>query len=89
MARAERIEARLSSSERRRIRRAAEFEGQSLSSFIVEAAVERADRVIESQTVTTLPADYFDKVVSALDRAGPAPRLARAAKVIRRKQRIG
>lgn len=86
--RSERIEARLSADERARIERAARFEGRSLSSFIVEAAVERADQILAEPTVTVVPADYFDRLVAALDEPGPAPRLGRAADHVRRNRRI-
>lgn len=84
----DRVEARLSPDERQRIHRAAEFSGQSMSSFIVSAAVEKADSVIAEQAVTTVPADYFDRLVAEIDRAGKAPRLARAAKRARQHSRI-
>lgn len=86
-AKTERIEARLSRSERRRIDKAAALEGQSLSSFMVAAAAEKAEQVIAAQTTTVVPTEYFDRLVSAIDRADPAPRLARAAK--RALRRIG
>lgn len=86
--RTERVEARLSPEERQRIRRAADLAGQSLSKFMVGAAVEKAERVIASQATTGLPPDYFDRLVSALDEAEPAPRLARAAKALLRRGRI-
>lgn len=84
----ERVEARLSAEERDRIERAARFEGRSLSSFMVDAAVERADQVLADHTVTVLPADYFDTLVAALDAPDRASRLARAAKQAARRQRI-
>lgn len=83
----ERIEARLSPGERSRIDQAAALEGQSLSSFMVAAAAEKAEQVIAAQTTTVVPSEYFDQLVSAIDRADPAPRLARAAK--RGRRRIG
>lgn len=84
----DRVEARLSRDERRQIHRAAEIAGQSLSSFIVAAAVEKAQQVITESLVTTVAADYFDKLVSAIDDVGAAPRLARAAKRARERPRI-
>ena len=87
--RSERVEARLSAEERARIERAARFEGRSLSSFIVEAAVERADQVLADPAVTVVPADYFDRLVAALDEPGRAPRLEQAAKRVSQDRRIG
>ncbi|MFA5890663.1 MAG: DUF1778 domain-containing protein [Actinomycetota bacterium] len=84
----ERVEARLSSQERKLIERAAAFEGQSLSSFMVAAATERAEQVISAQTTTMLPADYFDRLLAAIDRAEDAPRLTVAAKKARQHGRI-
>ncbi len=87
--RSERVEARLSADERARIERAARFEGRSLSSFIVEAAVERADQILAEPTVTVVPAEYFDRLVAALDEPGRAPRLVQAGKRVSQVRRIG
>jgi uncharacterized protein (DUF1778 family) len=84
----DRIEARLSPDERARILRAAGFRGLSVSSFIVAAAVEKADEVISEQTVTTVPPDYFDQLLQALDEPEAAPALERAAQRARRRPRI-
>ena len=45
----ERVEARLSPEERSRIEEAAEVAGESMSSFIVIAAVGRADEIIANK----------------------------------------
>lgn len=87
-AKSERVEARLTPDERERIHRAADFEGQSVSSFMVAAAVEKADEVISEHTVTRVPADYFDQLLQALDDPGPAPQLRRAARRARQRPRI-
>ena len=84
----DRIEARLSPEERERILRAAGFQGLSMSSFIVAAAVEKADEVISEHDITMVPPDYFDQLVEALDEPDPAPALERAAQRIRRRPRI-
>lgn len=86
--RSDRIEARLSPDERARILRAAGFRGLSMSSFIVAAAVEKADEIISEQTVTKLPPDYFDQLLRALDEPEAAPALERAAQRARRRPRI-
>lgn len=85
----ERVEARLSSDERRRIEQAAEIAGESMSSFLVKAAVSRADDVVAAQLSTIVPPGYFDELVAALDE-GPEdlPRLAAAARRARRRPRI-
>lgn len=84
-----RVEARLSDNERMRIDRAAQLAGQSVSSFVVSAAVEKADQVIAESDVTSVPADYFDRLLASIDRADRAPRLTRAAKRARQARRIG
>jgi uncharacterized protein (DUF1778 family) len=84
----DRMEARVSPEERQRIERAAAAQGVSVSAFMVNAAVDRADEVMAEATTTTVPADYFDSLLAALDLAEPAPRLARAAKDSARSKRI-
>jgi len=84
-----RVEARLSADQRDRIERAAHLAEESLSAFIVAAAVQRADVVIAEHSSTVVPSGYFDQLLVALD-AGPeaSPRLAAAAKRSRKRQRI-
>ncbi|MCA1847082.1 MAG: DUF1778 domain-containing protein [Actinobacteria bacterium] len=84
----DRIEARLSPDERALILRAAGFQGLSMSSFIVAAAVEKADQIITEQTVTRVPPDYFDQLLEALDEPESAPALERAVQKVRRRPRI-
>jgi uncharacterized protein (DUF1778 family) len=85
----DRVEARLSPDERERIGRAAAFAGESMSTFIVAAAVQRADELIAEHSATTVPSDYFDRLLAALDEPPePSPRLAAAAKRARRQPRI-
>jgi uncharacterized protein (DUF1778 family) len=85
----DRVEARLSPEQRDRIGRAAAFTGESMSTFIVSAAVQRADDVIAERSSTVVPSDYFDELLAALDEAPEAsPRLAAAAKRARRQSRI-
>ena len=85
----DRVEARLSPEQRSRIELAADFAGESMSSFIVIAAVDRADELIAAQTSTVVPSDYFDQLLAALDEpAETSPRLTAAAKRARRQRRI-
>lgn len=84
----DRVEARLSPDDRERIEQAASVTGVSVSAFMVDAAVERADEIIAAATTTVVPADYFDALLEALDEPEPAPRLARAAKRARRTAHI-
>lgn len=84
----DRFEARLSTDERERIERAAATAGQSMSAFMVGAAVDRADEVIAAVMTTVVPTDYFDGLLAVLDEPEPAPRLAEAAGRARRTSRI-
>ncbi|MHB8464179.1 MAG: type II toxin-antitoxin system TacA family antitoxin [Acidimicrobiales bacterium] len=86
--RSDRIEARLSPDQRERIDRAARFEGQTRSAFVVAAAVEKADQVIADLTTTRVPVDFFEQLLAALDDPGEAPALARAARRARRTPRL-
>ncbi len=84
----DRMETRVSPEERERIERAASVAGLSASAFIVSAAVERADEIIAEVTTTTVPADYFDELLKALDKPGAAPRLAKAVEQVNRRGRV-
>ncbi len=79
-ARTERVEARIAPDEHSRIKRAADLEHTSISSFMVAAAAEKADRVIAEHHTTILPAGFFDDLLAALDTPGvPNAVLAKAA----------
>ncbi|MGA0878850.1 MAG: DUF1778 domain-containing protein [Ilumatobacteraceae bacterium] len=84
----DRIEARLSPDERALIDRAAALSGTSSSAFVVRAAVDRADEVLTSSMVTATPAEYFDRLLAALDEPDPVPGLAEAVVRARRSTRI-
>jgi len=73
--RTERVEARISPAEHSRIKRAADLEHTSISSFMVAAAAEKADRVIAEHHTTTVTAAFFDELLAALD----TPAIANAA----------
>lgn len=75
----ERLEARVSPEERARLEWAARVAGTSVSTFVIDAAVERAEGVIAAEMTTSLPAAYFDSLLDALDEAEAAPTLTRAA----------
>lgn len=85
---AERVEARLTSVQRRQIEQAASLAGESVSGFIVLAALERAESVVVERATTVVAADYFDQLVASLDQPDEASRLARAARTARRRRRI-
>lgn len=87
-ARAERLEARLTSAQRKQIEQAASLAGESISSFVVLAALDRAEVLVREQASTVVPASYFDQLIRSLDDAEQAPRLARAAAQAKRRRRI-
>ena len=70
-----RIELRAAPERERRIRYAAELSRQSLSSFVLDAAADRAEEVIASSSATVVPSDFFDELWSALG-AAPQPNAA-------------
>jgi uncharacterized protein (DUF1778 family) len=66
-----------------RLRAAAAATEQSLTDFVISAAVARADEVLASHTL--VPADYFDQLIAALDApATPNEALRTAARRPRR-----
>lgn len=87
-AKAERLEARLTSTERKQIEHAAALAGESVSSFVVLAALGRADVLVREQASTVVPAAYFDRLVASLDEPEDAPGLARASAAVGRRRRI-
>jgi uncharacterized protein (DUF1778 family) len=78
-AKSERLEARVSPEERARLEWAARVAGTSVSTFVIDAAVERADDLIAGEMTTAVPAAYFDQLIAALDEPDDAPTLTRAA----------
>lgn len=68
MARTSRIEMRAEPERVRRIRHAAALTHQSVSSFVLDAASERADDVIAQNAMTVVSDDFFDALLEALDR---------------------
>jgi len=86
-AKSDRLEARLTSAQRREIERAATLASESVSSFVVTAAVQRAEALVAEHSSTVVPAAYFDRLVASLDEP-EAPGLARAARNARRRKRI-
>ena len=84
----DRLEARVSPEQRARLESAASLAGTSVSAFVVDAAMERAEELLAAEMSTTVPADYFDELVNALDQPDRAPTLAKAAKRAARRPRI-
>jgi uncharacterized protein (DUF1778 family) len=84
----DRIEARLTHAQRKRIEHGAALAGKPVSSFLVVAALGLTDTLVSEQATTVVPGDYFDQLLSSLDEAGHAPALERAARTARRRRRI-
>lgn len=89
MNRTDRVEARIDPDSAARIRFASDLTHQSMSGFMVAAAVERAEYVIAEHAYTTVPSDYFDKLLAALDTpVEPMPALSRAVEFHRANPRF-
>lgn len=75
-----RIEARVAPETKARIEHAAELEHVSVSEFVLAAASERADSVMRRhESYTTVPEDFFDRLIDALDEpAAPDPSIVDA-----------
>jgi uncharacterized protein (DUF1778 family) len=84
----DRLEARVSPEQRATLEWAASLAGISVSAFVVDAAVDRANELMAAQMSTTVSADYFDRLIGALDHPDRAPTLAKAARRARRRPRI-
>jgi uncharacterized protein (DUF1778 family) len=87
-AKAERLEARLTSTQHKQIEQAAALAGESVSSFVVLAALDRADILVRERASTVVPAAYFDRLAESLDQPEDVPKLARAAARAKRRRRI-
>jgi uncharacterized protein (DUF1778 family) len=63
-----RIEVRVSPDLKRRIEYAARLDDSSVSNFVLAAAKERAEDVVrEHHGYTSVPAEFFDNLLAALD----------------------
>lgn len=87
-AKSDRLEARVTSAQRLEIERAATLASESVSSFVVTAAVQRAEALVAEHASTVVPAAYFDRLIASLDDPDEAPGLVRAARKARRRKRI-
>ena len=60
---------------------AAKLADQSMTTFVLDAALARADEVIEAATSTVVPHDFFERMIAALDEPTmPNDAIIRAAK---------
>lgn len=76
-----RLEIRVRPHQKALIERAAALVDEPVSEFVRTAAEEKADRVIrEHEAMTTVPAEFFDELLDAMDAPGvPNDALVRAA----------
>ncbi len=76
----ERITARVPARVRARLERAASLTGATVNQFLVQAAVEKAERLIERERLTVLSERDARRLVERLERAAPpTARMLRAA----------
>lgn len=83
----ERLEMRVSKTDRALIEDAAEAAQESVSDFTRSAALTRAERVLARANVTLMDAQQFDALLQSLDQPDDAPSLARAFAQPRRYKR--
>jgi uncharacterized protein (DUF1778 family) len=77
--RTDRIETRVAPETAEKIRQAAALSGMSTSAFMVDAAADRAERLLRSQRETVVPSEFFDKLLESLDEPDePVPALQKA-----------
>ena len=77
---AKRIEVRAEQATLDRIQRAANVVHEQTSEFVRKAAMQRAEEVLRQELVAVMEPEQFDKLMSSLDVADAAPRLAAAAR---------
>jgi uncharacterized protein (DUF1778 family) len=88
MAATARLEFRVTPTDRARLERAAELLGEPVTAFARTAAEERAERVLrEHEATTTVPAEFFDDLIVALD-APPQPTGALSVAAIRLRETV-
>ena len=77
------LAARVDPARMERIRYVSVLQGTTVSAFVVDAAYERAEQVIDEHRSTLVPSDYFDRLLAALDEAPQViPELAAASKKV-------
>jgi uncharacterized protein (DUF1778 family) len=81
--RTEQLAARVDPARLERIRYASALQSTTVSAFVVEAAYEKAEQVIDEHRSTLVPSDYFDHLLAALDEPPRViPELAAAATTV-------
>jgi uncharacterized protein (DUF1778 family) len=87
MAASARLEVRVRPDSKARMERAAELTNVPLSDFVRRAAEDRADDILRRhEAATTVPAEFFDELYSALGL--PGKRNAALARAARRADKI-
>jgi uncharacterized protein (DUF1778 family) len=84
MTSASRLNLRVQPDVAHRLRAAAAATDQSVTDFVISAAKARADEVLASHT--SVPADYFDELIAALD--APVTTNAALRTVVRHRSRV-
>lgn len=82
-----RLEARATEDQAAVIARAAELLNATVSSFVVDAAVEKAETVVARSQRTLMPAAQFDAMIAALDDTAVVPQIVDLASRPRRVRR--
>ncbi len=75
-----RIELRAEEATMDRIQHAASLVHEQTSDFIRKAAMQRAEDILRQELVTVMEPEQFDSLMTSLDAADAAPRLAAAAR---------
>jgi uncharacterized protein (DUF1778 family) len=73
MAATTRLEMRIPPDRAELIRQAAAARGESVTGFVLEAAVRAAEDELAVERETLVPAKFFDQLLEALDRPDEAP----------------
>lgn len=87
MEKTERLDFRLTTSNRKLIERAATLLGQPLTAFAVQALVKQAEQVIEQDTQRKLSARDWKRFLAELDDDKPNAKLVAAMKKYRASQK--
>ncbi|WP_102144488.1 DUF1778 domain-containing protein [Mycobacterium hubeiense] len=79
-AKTKRIELRAEEATLDRIQQAANIVQEPTSEFVRKAAMQRAEDILRQNLMTVMEPEQFDKLMSSLEVADAAPRLAAAAR---------
>lgn len=77
---AKRFELRAEEATLDRIQQAANVVHEQTSEFVRKAAIQRAEDILRQELVTVMEPEQFDRLMSSLDAADAAPRLAAAVR---------